>query len=282
MLSYRHIFHAGNHADVLKHATLALALDYLVGKDKPLWFIDTHAGAGAYRLDAAEARKNAEFAAGVARLIDAPNRPAELKPFLHGLKQFNTGQELTRYPGSPAWAAQWLRPIDRLRLFELHPQDGQALTRLFAKDSRVEVRLADGFAGLKALLPPPSRRALVLIDPPYEIKTDYEQLIHVLRDSQKRFATGTYMVWYPLLNRPEAQRLPKRLETLGSGGDWLRAELTVAPAGNGFGMYGSGVFMLNPPWQLQRQLGVLLPWLAQRLGGEGGGWHVRGSAAQSA
>lgn len=282
MLSYRHIFHAGNHADVLKHATLALALDYLVSKEKPLWYVDTHAGAGSYRLDAAEARKTGEFAEGIERLLGG-DTPAELALYLEAVRRFNgqrlnAREPLSRYPGSPALAAQWLRPGDRLKLFELHPQDGPQLARQFQDDRRVEVRQHDGFDGLKSLLPPPPRRALVLIDPPYEVKTDYERLIAVLRDARKRFATGVYLVWYPLLNRPEVERLGKRLEALGAeNGDWLRAELRVSAAGQGLGMYGSGVFLLNPPWRLREQLEALLPWLVQRLGDEHGDWLVRGS-----
>lgn len=278
MLSYRHIFHAGNHADVLKHVTLVLALEHLIAKDKPVWYIDTHAGAGSYRLTDPEAVKNAEFEAGMARLLNAPGRPTELKPWLRELHALNGPGPVIRYPGSPAWAARVLRPQDKLKLFELHPQDQKSLRQLFRGDSRVEVRAEDGFAGLKALLPPPSRRALVLIDPPYEVKTDYEQVIGVLRDSQKRFGSGVYMLWYPLLNRPEAQRMQKRLEALAAA-PWLRVELAVAPAGQGFGMYGSGLFVLNPPWRLREQLAVLLPWLADRLGVEKGSWSLRDSEA---
>jgi 23S rRNA (adenine2030-N6)-methyltransferase len=274
MLSYRHAFHAGNHADVLKHAALVLALDYLLRKETPLTYIDTHAGAGSYRLQAPEAQKTAEFRDGVGRLWRCEGLPVELRGYVDTVAALNGSGELVRYPGSPRFAAQWLRPQDRLRLFEMHPQDQRALGDLFGDDRRVRIEAGDGFAGLKALLPPLSRRALVLIDPPYEVKGDYRAVVEALRDAHRRFATGVYMLWYPLLDQADAKRLPARLEALGLGPS-LRAERLVAAPGELRGLYGSGLFVINPPWQLGEQLERLLPWLSARLAQGQGGYRLR-------
>jgi 23S rRNA (adenine2030-N6)-methyltransferase len=266
MLSYRHAFHAGNHADVLKHAVLVSILDYLKQKDKPFWYVDTHAGAGVYDLAATEAKKNAEFAAGIGRLWQPSNRqsaPSILDAYFEAIAALNPDGVLRLYPGSPAFAAQRLREQDRLRLFDLHPRDVDILCAHFAGDRRVLVSASDGFTGLKALLPPPPRRAVVLIDPPYEIKDDYQKVEAALADGQKRFASGTYIVWYPLLPRAEAQELPERLIALGLSA--LRVELQVDKPAEEFGLYGSGLFIVNPPWTLFAQLEELLPWLQERL-----------------
>lgn len=273
MLSYRHAFHAGNHADLLKHITLVLALEHLVQKETPLCYIDTHAGAGRYRLDSAEAQQTGEALRGVAQL-DERQAPAVLATWFALLRGVNSGGPQRSYPGSPLWAASLLRPADRLRLFELHPQDRQLLQRQFSRDRRVDVRDQDGFEGLKALLPPPSRRALVLIDPSYEIKSDYSRIPAIVRDAHRRFATGVYMVWYPLLNRPEVSRFTTQLERLRLG-PWLRLELRVAGQAGAPGMYGSGMLVLNPPWKLAGQMEAVLPWLQTALGAAGGSWLVR-------
>jgi len=266
MLSYRHAFHAGNHADVLKHSTQVLILEYLKKKDKPFWYIDTHAGAGVYSLASAEAQKNAEFAGGIERLWHDAARPAELAAYFDAIAAFNPDGRLRNYPGSPGFAAQLLREQDRLRLFELHPQDHAALSAYLARDRRVLISASDGFNGLKALLPPPPRRALVLIDPPYELKEDYQRVVAALSDAQRRFANGIYLLWYPLLSRAEAQRLPEDLLALGLPA--LRAELQVGEPVGEFGMYGSGVFVINPPWMLADQLGQCLPAVCAALGAQ--------------
>jgi 23S rRNA (adenine2030-N6)-methyltransferase len=265
MLSYRHAFHAGNHADVLKHSVLTLLLEYFKQKDKPFWYIDTHAGAGAYRLDSNEARKNAEYARGIARVLTARSElPDFLRPYVAVIDALNTDVDLRRYPGSPWLAAQLMRETDRLRLFEMHPQDVQILNDNLQHDRRVLIAASDGFAGLKALLPPPPRRALILIDPPYELKEDYAKVVNVLQDSVKRFSNGTYMIWYPLLSRTEAQRLPAKLMALQLPA--LRIELQVEKPQGEFGMFGSGLFIVNPPWTLREQLQTWLPQLQTLLG----------------
>jgi 23S rRNA (adenine2030-N6)-methyltransferase len=268
MLSYRHAFHAGNHADVLKHSVLTLVLEYFKRKDKPFWYLDTHAGAGIYALDSSEARKNAEFATGITKLLEARAEvPGFVQPYLDVIDALNGGGPLHYYPGSPWLAADLLRAEDRLRLFEMHPQDVQLLDENLRRDRRVVIGSSDGFAGLKALLPPPTRRGLVLIDPPYELKEDYTRVVDALRDSLKRFQGGTYMVWYPLLSRPEAQRLPARLAELAQPA--LRVELKIEDPRGEFGMFGSGLFIVNPPWLLREQLAEWLPRLQQLLGRPG-------------
>lgn len=265
MLSYRHAFHAGNHADLLKHCALLLALDYLLQKEAPLYYIDTHAGAGRYRLGSDESQKTGEYRDGIARIWSMPEPHPLLADYLATIAADNKGGgELHSYPGSPQFAAHCLRSQDRLRLFERHPRDYPLLARQFTDDRRVQVTNGDGFAGLKALLPPPSRRALVLIDPPYEVKSDYQQVVAALRDAHRRFATGVYMLWYPLIEQADAKRLPQQLDALKLG-PALRAELCVAGVDEVPGLYGSGLFVINPPWRLGEQLRLLLPWLAEQL-----------------
>lgn len=265
MLSYRHAFHAGNHADVLKHYVLVCLMRHLAKKDKPFWVIDTHAGAGAYGLDAGYAAQNAEWKNGIARLWDRADLSPELTDYVGLVKGMNPEGKLNFYPGSPYLAWKLLRREDRLRLFELHPTDVDLLGKTFQNAGRqVMVTLGDGFAGLKALLPPPPRRALVLIDPSYEDKRDYGRVVESLKDSLTRFATGTYALWYPLLQRPEAQRLPVRLHKLKV--EWLDMRLVVKrPSRDGFGMHGSGMFIVNPPWTLADNLRTSLPLLKQAL-----------------
>lgn len=269
MLSYRHAFHAGNHADVLKHFVLLDVLRYYSQKDKGWWYIDTHAGAGCYALENSEAEKTGEYREGVLRLWEASSRPAALEPYLNAIADFNPDGDLRVYPGSPAMAMTALREQDRMRLFELHPADIELLAQCFEHEAqRVLLRKEDGFKALKALLPPPTRRAVVLIDPPYEVKDDYKRVVDVLGEALQRFASGTYMVWYPLLNRPEARRLPEKLAELGAT-NWLDVRLRVTRAGpDGIGMYGSGMYVINPPWTLPQQLEQVMPWLVQQLGGD--------------
>lgn len=278
MLSYRHAFHAGNHADVLKHFVLVRLLRHLTAKDKPFWYIDTHAGAGAYGLDAGYASKNAEHRDGIARLWARTDLPPPLADYLDLIRALDPRVTPTLYPGSPYIAWKLLRPQDRLRLFELHPTDVDLLGKTF-KDAgrRVQVTLGDGYAELKALLPPPPRRALVLIDPSYEDKRDYTRVPEALRDALRRFATGVYAVWYPLLPRMEARRLPERLRAL-AGGDWLEVTLNVRkPLPGAFGMHGSGMFVVNPPWRLRAELEACLPTLRDALAqDDGAAYHLDG------
>ena len=275
MLSYRHAFHAGNHADVLKHFILWLTLDYFNRKDKPYWYIDTHSGAGLYDLRSSEAQKVGEYQHGIARLQQATVLPDLLQSFLQHLQHIVPHEHL--YCGSPWLAQATLRESDKLRLFELHPTDFQHLQNNMREarlNRRGILKQEDGFQGLIALLPPPTRRAVVLIDPPYESKQDYERVIKTLKEAQKRFEQGCYLVWYPCLSRVESQKLPEQLKKL-SPHNYLQAELYVQQArADGFGMHGSGMWLINPPYLLAEQLRHTLPILAQQLQQDKGARYV--------
>jgi 23S rRNA (adenine2030-N6)-methyltransferase len=282
MLSYRHAFHAGNHADVLKHLVTIQLLRYLGQKDTSYMVIDTHAGAGVYALDGGYASKNAEFETGISRLWDRKDLPPAVAEYVDVVRQLNPDGKLRYYPGSPYCADAVMREQDRLRLFELHPSDGKILTDNFrrleaernprgnGRGKRVMIQLGDGFLGLKALLPPPSRRGLVLIDPPYEVKEDYRHVKNTIEDALTRFSTGTYAVWYPLLNRMESRQMPDKLKRMKANG-WLNVTLTVkTPSPDGFGLHSSGMFVINPPWTLEPMLKELMPYLAKVLGTDSG------------
>ena len=289
MLSYRHAFHAGNHADVLKHLVTIQLLSYLNQKDTPYMYIDTHAGAGVYALDGGYASKNAEYESGVAQLWSRKDLPPPLHDYVQLIKQMNPSGKLRYYPGSPYCADKTMREIDRLRLFELHPADAKILADNFRKveahaaeqgvrqttrGKRVMIQKGDGFLGLKALLPPPSRRGLVLIDPPYEDKGDYRRVKDTLEDALVRFATGTYAVWYPILQRMESRQLPDKLKRLPGNG-WLNVTLSIsAPSPDGFGLHSSGVFVINPPFTLEPMLKELMPYLVKTLGKDDGAGYT--------
>jgi 23S rRNA (adenine2030-N6)-methyltransferase len=266
MLSYRHGFHAGNHADVLKHVVLLRLLRHLTRKDKPLLFVDTHAGAGIYALDSGFAARNAEFESGIARLWQRTDLPEPVTDYVEAVRACNPDGALRRYPGSPRIAAAALRANDHLRLYELHSTESALLQQEFVDAGRrVRVEASDGFAGLAAVLPPPSRRGLVLIDPSYEMVTDYRAVVTGLRGGLERFATGTYAVWYPMLARREAQQLPARL-VRAAGGDYLHVALQVRAASpDHFGLHGSGLLIVNPPWQLPSEIEAILPFLTDVL-----------------
>jgi len=262
MLSYRHAFHAGNHADVLKHLTLMLALERLLEKaDKPLVYIDTHAGAGMYDLADARAAMNAEYAGGIAPLLKANALPPPLARFVELIRLFSLGKALAHYPGSPAIARQMMA-TGRLELCELHPDEHARLLAWAGRERRIRVYKEDGFQRLKALLPPVERRALVLIDPSYELKPDYRAVVDALRGALQRFATGVYLLWYPLLERPELPKLTRALKQVSER--WLMLELEVSPA-SAEGLIGSGMFVINPPWQLAEQLKACGPALNNLL-----------------
>ncbi len=267
MLAYRHAFHAGNHADVLKHITLTLVLRYMNLKDKSYRLIDTHAGAGGYSLEGQYAQKKGEYLQGVARLWDRD--PAELPEavadYMSLVREFNPEGQLEQYPGSPAFAKMLLRAQDQLRLYELHPTDHRILEAFLGSVKGAEVKDTNGFDGLKSQVPPSSRRAVVLMDPSYEGHGDYSKVIASLREAITRFPEGVYMVWYPQVSKLEAAQLPRRLEGLAPKG-WLHARLTVQqPDSQGFGLAGSGMFILNPPYTLHDQLLAVLPYLTEVL-----------------
>jgi 23S rRNA (adenine2030-N6)-methyltransferase len=311
MFSYRHAFHAGNHADVLKHTTLIAVVKYLTQKDAALTVFDTHAGAGLYRLDSDYTETSGEASEGVFKLFSEPNSPAaQSKPAAAAIKnvakkiapmvfcpaledyaqvlralnpQFSeTGEpkHLKVYPGSPFIEQQFLSGRDKLKLFELHPTDFKSLTgniEQLGVGRQVSVSREDGFEVLKTFLPPPARRALVFCDPSYEMKNDYARVVVCMADAVKRFATGTYVVWYPVIPRPEAHDLPRKLKTLATKADrpWLNAVLTVKSSklttdeeGDVVrpGLPASGMFIINPPHTLKAQLQLALPQMVQLLG----------------
>ncbi len=282
MFSYRHAFHAGNHADVLKHMVLVQLLAYLNQKETAYMVIDTHAGAGVYTLDSEFASKSGEASEGIARLWSRKDLPEAVAAYVDEIRAMNPAGKLRHYPGSPFLSERLMREQDRLRAFELHSTDSKLLEENIRKleahaaangrrsrGTRILAQRADGFAGLKALLPPPSRRGLVLIDPSYEDKDDYRKVKAALEDAQKRFASGTFAVWYPVLGRLESQQLPERLKRIAQG-DWLNVTLSIgAPDADGRGLVASGMFIINPPWTLAATLKDTLPWLVQALARDG-------------
>ncbi|MBO9516330.1 MAG: 23S rRNA (adenine(2030)-N(6))-methyltransferase RlmJ [Variovorax sp.] len=287
MFSYRHAFHAGNHADVLKHTVLIATLDHLLEKDAALTVVDTHAGAGLYRLDGDYAGTSGEAADGILRLFPESNAAAAGTPpladalarYLEVVRDFNPKGGARIYPGSPFITHHLLRDHDKLKLFELHPTDARTLDANIAQleaGRQIAVLREDGFGSATKFLPPPSRRALVLCDPSYEIKSDYARVLEFVTGALKRFATGTYAVWYPIIPRPEAHDLPRRLKTLAtkSGKPWLNATLTVksskivtdtSGAKHRPGLPASGMFLINPPHTLKARLQAALPQMAERL-----------------
>ncbi len=274
MLAYRHAFHAGNHADVLKHLVLMLVLQHMNAKDKGWRYVDTHAGAGGYSLEGDYARKKAEAQDGIFKLLERDDLPAPVAELVALIRAFNdqspTAHKAVRqYPGSPAIAQMLMRGQDQLRLSELHPTDHKILASYLGDVPGVEVKMVDGFAALKTHLPPPTRRGVVLIDPSYEIKTDYTRTLAALRETLERFADAVVLVWLPQVQLVQATQLPQRLKAaVDSGGKkgWLHARLAVAQAdARGFGMMGSSVFVANPPHTLFDQLQPVMPWLAQAL-----------------
>ena len=266
MLAYRHAFHAGNHADVLKHLVLMRVLRHLNAKEKGWRYVDTHGGAGGYSLEGRYAKKKGEFEQGIARLWDRTDLPEPLADYVAHVRQFNGGGRLEQYPGSPAFVQMLMRPQDQMRLIELHPTDHRILEAFAAASHGAQVQLGNGFELLKGHLPPPTRRGAVLIDPSYEGNGDYAKVVSTLRDAIQRFADGTYLVWYPQVSKVEAAQLPRRLEALAPKG-WLHARLTVAKVDNqGFGLAGSGMFVINPPFTLFAELQELLPLLVEILG----------------
>ncbi|WP_020561735.1 23S rRNA (adenine(2030)-N(6))-methyltransferase RlmJ [Methylosarcina fibrata] len=273
MLSYRHAFHAGNFADVLKHLVLIEILDHLKKKDKPFCYIDTHAGPGEYALTGEFALKNREFDNGIGKLWLREDLPSSVRSYVDVVRAFNGSGRLKRYPGSPSIARQLLRRNDRLFLYELHATEIRQLVALFAHDRRAQVLHADGLRDSLGVLPPAQHRALVLIDPSYEIKTDYSQVVATLVKMHQRFATGTYALWYPVIERSRNHRLERAVE--GSGIKNVQLfELGIGPDSHGLGMTAGGMIVVNPPWTLKETMKQCLPWLAEVLAGTGEG-HCR-------
>lgn len=264
MLSYRHSFHAGNHADVLKHIVQSLILSALQQKEKPFVYHDTHSGVGRYDLTHEWSEKTGEFKQGIARLWDQPQLPEDIASYIDAIKQLNNGDELRYYPGSPRVARAHLRSHDRMVLTELHPADYPLLEQEFHRDRQVSIFKEDGFKRLKASLPPKERRGLVLIDPPYELAHEYNDVVRAIAQSYKRWATGIYAIWYPVVNRCDIDDMLDGLKELGIR-KILQIELGVSPDTNERGMTASGMIVINPPWKLESQMTDLLPFLQQAI-----------------
>ena len=276
MFSYRHGFHAGNHGDVLKHLILCHLIDHFNQKDTPYWLVDMHAGAGIYDLSGQWAQKKMEYALGIQSVWDAASHekalPAAIGRYLEVVRLFNPPGTLRFYPGSPWIALKLIRLQDRLKLFELHPSEADIIRQNLSawklhQPRQVTVIAEDAFASIKKLLPPPTRRAIVLADPSYEDKQDYRKVVETTKDALTRFPTGCYAIWYPLVQRREALDLPRQLQKAAAGREWIHVSIhTQQPARDGIGLHGSGMIVINPPWQLFDLLKTAVPWLVKVMG----------------
>jgi 23S rRNA (adenine2030-N6)-methyltransferase len=266
VLSYRHAFHAGNFADVLKHSVLTLVLDYMTRKDKGFYYIDSHSGAGIYQLSDEYAQKTGEYKNGIAKLIENDDLPEALQPYIDLVKNLNKEtEELTLYPGSPGIARQFTRRQDSVHLFELHPTDIEHLKAYSQRWNKSHVKQSDGYQGVLGLVPPPNRRGVVLIDPPYELKEDYLKAVRTVVNAYKKFATGTYILWYPVVKRELVEQMQNAF-TKSEVRNLTQVEYCQDADTEEYGMTGTGLFIVNPPWQLTSQLDEVLPYLKTKLG----------------
>ncbi|AOT09642.1 23S rRNA (adenine(2030)-N(6))-methyltransferase RlmJ [Pseudoalteromonas luteoviolacea] len=268
MLSYRHSFHAGNPADVIKHLVLAEVLAYMTRKDKPFDYIDTHSGAGLFELASSDAQKTQEFEQGIGRLMQYEGGNEAILRYIDMVKSFND-EKLAFYPGSPKVAEQYLRKQDKGWFFELHPQDLPLLQKNTAHKRSLRVKGEDGFKGLLGLVPPLSRRAVVLMDPPYEIKTDYQKAVKTIVKAHKSFTSGTYMIWYPVVDRSRIDQMETELIASGVRNIQL-FELATAADTEERGMTASGMIVINPPYVLKNTMDAVLPELVKELAVEEG------------
>ncbi|MFT4196311.1 MAG: 23S rRNA (adenine(2030)-N(6))-methyltransferase RlmJ [Pseudoxanthomonas sp.] len=274
-MNYRHAFHAGNHADVLKHVVLLALLESLKRKDGALFVLDTHAGRGHYLLAAAESERTGEAREGIFRLFDLAAPPPAVERYLRAVQADNPVGSLVAYPGSPLLAARALRAQDRLAACELQAEEADALRGLFAHDPRVAVHQRDGYAAVRALLPPRVDnarigRGVVLIDPPYEAQQEeYPKVLAALAEALQRWPTAACAAWYPIKQRRTLQPFLRKAAALPARGAWL-AELQVRPDDSPLRLAGSGMLLLNPPWQLDAEVAAALPALRQALAGAGG------------
>lgn len=266
LLSYRHSYHAGNHADVLKHSVMSLIIEKLKEKNKPFVFIDTHSGAGMYDLTTEQALKRSEFKTGIGKLLPGKSQFPELKDYFDLIMKLNPENHLRWYPGSPRLAAHLLRKQDRIILMELHNTEIDNLQKNMRGDVRIEIHHRNGFEGLVGILPPIPARGLVLIDPAYEVKEDYQQVVTSVQEASLRWPTGIYVIWYPILSA-QRDRSSVMLQRLGKCDfkNLLVAELSVREQQQDVGMHGSGMVIINAPWQLDQRLTTLLPRLSHHL-----------------
>jgi 23S rRNA (adenine2030-N6)-methyltransferase len=280
MLAYRHLFHAGNFADVFKHAILTRVLLGLNKKEKPYFYLDTHAGIGLYDLQHEWAQKNEEHKDGIARVLEGYGAPEDLKPYLEIVRAHNAPKKLRNYPGSPLLARALMREHDRLVLSELNERDCEHLRETCEGDSRVHVHQMDGYQALKAFLPPPERRGVVLIDSSFDRQQEYKRLADGLREAGQRWATGTYVIWYPLMSSPEVDRFERQIAATGLR-KILRLSLSVFPEHWTMSLRGSSMLIVNPPWGLDAECRKILPWLWKKLAEDGQGeWAVNWLVAE--
>jgi 23S rRNA (adenine2030-N6)-methyltransferase len=269
-MNYRHAYHAGNFADVLKHVVLSMALAHLKKKDAPFRVIDTHAGIGLYDLEGEEAVKTGEWRGGIGRLLgpDVVALPAAaaglMKPYLDAVRALNSDGVLRRYPGSPSLALALMRTDDRLVANELHPEDAATLRRTLARDRRAKVLELDGWLALKAQLPPKERRGVVLVDPPFEEPGELDRIVDGLDNARRRFSGGIYLLWYPIKDPRPVARFHDALAKIAPP-ESLAIELLIRAAIDPDRLNGCGIVVLNPPFTLEADLAVLLPVLAERL-----------------
>ena len=265
MLSYRHAYHAGNFADVLKHCVLTLTLDYLTRKEKGFSYIDSHSGAGMYQLSNEYAQKTGEYKDGIEKIINDQHAPLPLIPYLSLIRELNQDDSLTLYPGSPGIAKQILRRQDAAHLFELHSTEINHLTEYCQRWRKARVNQSDGYKGALGQWPPPTRRAVVLIDPPYELKEDYRKAVETIVKGYAKFTSGTYILWYPVVTRDYVENMQKQFKESNIK-NLLKIEFCLKPDSPEYGMTGTGLFIVNPPWQLSEQLSEILPYLKSTLG----------------
>ncbi|MCV6576408.1 MAG: 23S rRNA (adenine(2030)-N(6))-methyltransferase RlmJ [Cohaesibacter sp.] len=270
-MNYRHIYHAGNFADILKHLILTRILLYMGRKDKPYFVLDSHAGIGLYDLQSEQAGKTGEWEEGLGRIMGEnaapiPQKVIELMaPFIDAIKDFNPDGSLSTYPGSPALIQTLCREQDRFTFVEKHPDDVESLQANIGRDRRAHIKKDDGWVSLRSDLPPKERRALVLVDPPFEEEREYQRMIHHFQRGFKRFSTGTYCLWYPIKARRDVEEAVQYLKDMDQP-NILRAELVIQKMDNAKRLNGTGLFIINPPYSLYQELQILLPFLAQRLG----------------
>ncbi len=264
MLSYRHIYHAGNHADILKHLVASQVCRHLTKKEAPFFYLDTHAGIGLYELNSNQAQLNQEFSTGIGKLMSRTDLPEPLEHFVSIVKTLNPDNKLAVYPGSPKVVDHYLRLKDKMHLCELHPNDFPLLAALFPQKRRANVVKDDGFLAVKSMLPPPQKRGFVLMDPPYEVKQDYQKVVKALEEGYRRFNQGTYAIWYPVLNRRQADDLLNAVQRT-SIRNTLLLELNIRGTETKRGMAGSGMIIVNPPWTLENEAKRFLPYLVEIL-----------------
>jgi 23S rRNA (adenine2030-N6)-methyltransferase len=285
-MNYRHAYHAGNFADVLKHAVLALVIDYLKKKEAPFRIIDTHAGCGRYALDAPEPLKTREWVGGIGRLLGAGATPLPpdvgelLAPYLDAVRAHNPDGGLSVYPGSPLIARELIRPQDRLVANELHPEDVERLKGALRRDRRAKVLCLDAWIALKSLLPPKERRGIILIDPPFEAEDEISRLAEGLEVGLRRFGSGVFIAWFPIKEPTAARRLLSSIKQLEVE-QTLFVELSLGGASQPEGrLQGCGLIIINPPYVLEGQLAAVMPALARRFG-DGRGSRFRTEAVRS-